>query len=136
VISERAWNWKRSCFTATFEGATVDASLLLLAEVGFLEADRPALCHHGRRDRARPARDGFIFRYVDADDFGAPENAFLVCSFWYVNALAALERRDEARALFEKLLACATATACWPSTSIRRAANSGATSSRPTAWSG
>ena len=38
--------------------------------------------------------------------FGEPENAFLVCTFWYVNALAALDRRDEARALFEKLLAC------------------------------
>ena len=35
-----------------------------------------------------------------------PENAFVVCSFWYVNALAALGRRDEARALFERLLAC------------------------------
>jgi GH15 family glucan-1,4-alpha-glucosidase len=105
VICERAWNWKRSCFTSTFEGASVDASLLLLAEVGFLDAADPrfsttvAAIEHDLR------RDGFIFRYVDADDFGAPENAFLVCSFWYVNALAALERRDEARALFDKLLA-------------------------------
>ncbi|HZX32596.1 MAG TPA: glycoside hydrolase family 15 protein, partial [Rhodocyclaceae bacterium] len=48
----------------------------------------------------------FIFRYVDKDDFGEPENAFLICTFWYVNALAAMDRRDEARALFEKLLAC------------------------------
>jgi hypothetical protein len=51
-------------------------------------------------------RGDFIFRYVEKDDFGEPENAFLVCTFWYVNALAALDRRDEARALFEKLLAC------------------------------
>ena len=43
---------------------------------------------------------------IEKDDFGEPENAFLVCTFWYVNALAALDRRDEARALFEKLLAC------------------------------
>ena len=41
-----------------------------------------------------------------SDDFGEPENAFLVCTFWYVNALAALDRREEARELFEKLLAC------------------------------
>jgi GH15 family glucan-1,4-alpha-glucosidase len=51
VISERAWNWKRSCFAATFEGATVDASLLLLAEVGFPGSGRPALCDHGCRHR-------------------------------------------------------------------------------------
>ena len=48
----------------------------------------------------------FIFRYVEKDDFGAPENAFLVCTFWYVNALAALGRREEAHGLFEKLLSC------------------------------
>jgi GH15 family glucan-1,4-alpha-glucosidase len=46
----------------------------------------------------------FVFRYVEADDFGTPENAFLVCSFWYVNALASIGQRDEARELFEKLL--------------------------------
>ncbi len=43
---------------------------------------------------------------VEADDFGTPENAFLICTFWYINALAALGQRDEARALFENLLAC------------------------------
>ena len=50
-------------------------------------------------------RGDFIFRYVETDDFGQPENAFIVCTFWYVNALWTLGRRDEARALFEKLLA-------------------------------
>ncbi len=46
-------------------------------------------------------RGDFVYRYVDADDFGVPENAFVVCSFWFVNALAALGRRDEARELFD-----------------------------------
>ena len=40
------------------------------------------------------------------DDFGLPESAFIVCSFWYVDALHALGREEEARALFEKLLSC------------------------------
>jgi GH15 family glucan-1,4-alpha-glucosidase len=50
-------------------------------------------------------RGDFIFRYVGDDDFGAPANAFVVCTFWFVNALAAIGRRDEARALFGSLLA-------------------------------
>ena len=50
-------------------------------------------------------RGDFVFRYTEPDDFGAPENAFLVCTFWYIDALAALGRREEARALFESLLA-------------------------------
>ena len=72
-----------------------------------------------------------------SDDFGAPENAFLVCTFWYVNALAALGRRDEARDAVR-----APARLPQPARPARRAprsrrpASSGATSCRPTAWSG
>jgi GH15 family glucan-1,4-alpha-glucosidase len=47
-------------------------------------------------------------RYTERDDFAEPENAFLVCTFWYVNALAAIGRRTEARSLFERLLASRT----------------------------
>ena len=46
-----------------------------------------------------------MFRYVDADDFGEPDTAFMLCTFWYINALAAIGPRDEARELFERLLA-------------------------------
>ncbi len=104
VICERAWNWRRSCFTATFGGNTVDASLLLLAEVGFLDAADPRFATTVAAIEHDLQREGYIFRYVDPDDFGTPDNAFLVCTFWYVNALAALDRRDEARAIFERLL--------------------------------
>lgn len=55
----------------------------------------------------RHLKDGaFVYRYRRPDDFGEPENAFLICSFWYVDALITLGRRDEARALFEELLGC------------------------------
>ena len=50
-------------------------------------------------------RNGRIMRYAVADDFGAPETAFLACNFWYIDALAQIGRRDEARAMFESVLA-------------------------------
>ena len=50
-------------------------------------------------------RNGLLFRYAAPDDFGAPSTAFTVCTFWYVEALAAIGRPDEARTLFEKVLA-------------------------------
>ena len=106
TIDRRAWNERRGVFVSTFEGEAMDASLLLLAEVGFLDVADPrfaATVHAVEKDLRR---GDFIFRYVEKDDFGEPENAFLVCTFWYVNALAALDRRAEARELFEKLLAC------------------------------
>ena len=105
-ISQRAWSERRGAFVSTFEGEAMDASLLLLAEVGFLDAADPRFAATVGAVEKDLRRGDFIFRYVEKDDFGEPENAFLVCTFWYVNALAALGRREEARELFEKLLAC------------------------------
>jgi GH15 family glucan-1,4-alpha-glucosidase len=51
-------------------------------------------------------RSGFIMRYAAEDDFGLPESAFLVCQFWYIDALVALGRKEEARELFADVLAC------------------------------
>ena len=80
----------------------------------------------------RLMRGGFLLRYDEADDFGTPENAFLVCTFWYIDALASVGRKDEARELFANVLvAGATMSACSPRTSTRRPASSGAISRRP-----
>ena len=105
VIAARAWNAKRSSFVVTFEGEALDASLLLLAELGFLHADDPRFAGTVAAVERDLRRGDFVFRYAEADDFGKPANAFVVCTFWYINALAALGRRDEARALFEAMLA-------------------------------
>ena len=106
TISRRAWCERRGAFVSTFEGEAMDASLLLLAEVGFLDAADPRFAATVGAVEQDLRRGDFIFRYVEKDDFGEPENAFLVCTFWYVNALVALDRREEARELFGKLLAC------------------------------
>lgn len=106
TICRRAWNTARGAFASTFDGKDMDASLLLLVELGFLEADDPRFASTVAAVDHDLRRGDFIFRYVESDDFGEPENAFLVCTFWYINALAVLNRRDEARALFQKLLAC------------------------------
>jgi GH15 family glucan-1,4-alpha-glucosidase len=105
-ICEQAWNVKRKSFAASFGGDGLDASLLLLAELGFLRADDPRFIATVSAVERELRRGDFVFRYTEPDDFGAPENAFVVCSFWFVDALAALDRREEARALFENLLGC------------------------------
>ena len=54
-------------------------------------------------------KDGdWMFRYRHPDDFGRPRTAFTVCGFWYVDALAAMGRREEARDQFERMLAART----------------------------
>jgi len=51
-------------------------------------------------------RGNHIYRYVIEDDFGHPENAFLACTFWFIDALAAIGRTEDARELFQHVLAC------------------------------
>jgi GH15 family glucan-1,4-alpha-glucosidase len=106
VVCERAWNQRLRSFTAAFDGDTLDASLLRLHEVGFLAAEDPRFADTVAAIERELRRGDFVLRYAEADDFGTPENAFLVCTFWFINALAALGRREEARALFEKVLGC------------------------------
>jgi GH15 family glucan-1,4-alpha-glucosidase len=105
VICRRAWNEKKQAFAASFEGDTLDASMLLLYDLGFLSADDPRFAKTVAAIERELKHGNYIYRYVEADDFGVPENAFLVCTFWYIYALAALNRREEARELFENLLA-------------------------------
>ena len=65
----------------------------------------PALSRQWRPLNGNSSAADYVYRYVEADDFGVPENAFVVCTFWYIYALVALGRIEEARALFENLLA-------------------------------
>jgi GH15 family glucan-1,4-alpha-glucosidase len=105
AVCKRAWNLNRGSFAASFEGDTLDASLLLLVELGFLRTDDPRFASTVLAVERELKRGDFVFRYTEPDDFGAPANAFLVCTFWYIDALAVLGRRDEARSLFEATLA-------------------------------
>jgi GH15 family glucan-1,4-alpha-glucosidase len=105
AILARAWNPRRRCFSSTFAGETLDASLLLLPELGFLAAEDPRFVSTVEAVERDLRRGDFVYRYTEPDDFGVPSNAFVVCTFWYIDAITRLGRRDEARALFEAMLA-------------------------------
>jgi len=104
TICERAWNESQGSFVESFDGEDVDASLLLMEHVGFLPASDPRFSGTVAAIEGQLRRGDYLFRYAAADDFGAPQTAFNICTFWYIDALAALGRRDEARALFENML--------------------------------
>ncbi|MGC2050622.1 MAG: glycoside hydrolase family 15 protein, partial [Methylovirgula sp.] len=90
--------------SGVLDAEVADATCLLLPEIGLLPAKDPRVAQTLDVVGKRLVRDGFVMRYDEADDFGHPETAFLVCTFWYVDALALAERREEAREIFKNVL--------------------------------
>jgi GH15 family glucan-1,4-alpha-glucosidase len=104
-ILEQAWNEKRQAFVESFGGKDLDAGVLLMAEVGFIEPRDPRFVKTVEALESTLCDGPFMRRYEAPDDFGKPETAFNVCSFWRIDALARIGRPAEARQIFEALLA-------------------------------
>lgn len=104
TICDAAWNETEEAFTETFGGDTMDASLLIMHDLGFMAADDPRFVGTVEAIERHLRRGDHLFRYAAEDDFGLPENAFNICTFWFIDALAAIGRQDEARQLLENML--------------------------------
>ncbi|GAA2774921.1 MULTISPECIES: glycoside hydrolase family 15 protein [Kitasatospora] len=112
-VCEKGYDPDRNTFTQYYGGKELDASLLLIPQVGFLPADDKRVIgtiEAIQRELSTP--DGFVLRYPTHDESGqnvdglsGHEGAFLACSFWLADNLAMIGRVGEARELFEKLLA-------------------------------
>lgn len=105
TILRRAWSEERGVFVESFEGTELDASLLLMAEIGFIDPKDPRFAATVDAIAGELLRGTNMFRYVAPDDFGEPHNAFNICTFWYIETLAHMGRDDEARDLFQAMLA-------------------------------
>ncbi len=104
-IVAHAYDPERGHFVESLDGHRLDASLLLLADIGFVKADDPRFVATVEAIGKQLKRGDALFRYIAPDDFGDPETSFTICTFWYIDALAAIGRTDEARRMFERLLA-------------------------------
>ncbi|MFG2588498.1 glycoside hydrolase family 15 protein [Streptomyces sp. NPDC048438] len=110
-VCERGYDKERNTFTQSYGSQELDASLLLIPQMGFLPPDdKRVIGTIEAIQRELSTEDGFVLRYpTEGDDAGVDglegdEGAFLACSFWLADDLAMIGRVDEARRLFEKLL--------------------------------
>jgi GH15 family glucan-1,4-alpha-glucosidase len=109
LIEQEAWRPETKRMSATLSGDDLDASVIQLLDLRFLSPDDPRFqdtlksVEHGLR------RGSFMLRYATEDDFGLPQTAFNVCTFWLIEALHATGRSADARALFEQMLERRTA---------------------------
>lgn len=105
TVMRRGWNSDLGAFTAAYEGVDLDASVLLMTEIGFIEPADPRYISTVDQIGKTLKHGNHIYRYAVEDDFGRPKTAFMACTFWYIDALHRIGRRDEARAMFESVLA-------------------------------
>ena len=104
TIEAQAWRADGQRFAATFGGDELDASLLQLLDMRFLEADDPRFRATFDAVEKGLRRGEHMLRYASEDDFGLPETAFNFCTFWLIEALHMVGRSDEARTLYTKML--------------------------------
>ena len=104
-LIEKAWNPKREAFTAAFGSDDLDASVLLLPELGRLRGDDPRFIKTVAAMERELLREKHVMRYAAEDDSGLPVTAFLICRFWLIDAWWSLGRREEAREVFVDALA-------------------------------
>jgi GH15 family glucan-1,4-alpha-glucosidase len=100
-LREHAWSADAQSFVGHYGGHDLDASLLQMATLRFLPPDDPRL--HATIDAIRDtlSERGWLFRYRLDDGFGRPKVAFIICTFWLVEALAAMGRTAEAKTVMQ-----------------------------------
>jgi GH15 family glucan-1,4-alpha-glucosidase len=106
-VCRHGWNSERNTFVQYYGGEPLDASLLLMPQVGFLRCDDPRVVGTVAAIERELMRDGFVYRYStheSPDGLPPGEGAFLACSLWLADDLVLMGRRDEARELFERVL--------------------------------
>ncbi|WP_241654292.1 glycoside hydrolase family 15 protein [Granulicella sibirica] len=109
-VCERAFSKKLNSFTQSYDSEELDASCLRLVMVGFLPPEDPRMIGTVEAIEKNLTSDGFVLRYrteTGEDGLPAGEGAFLACSFWLVSNLHLIGRKDDAKALFERLIALA-----------------------------
>lgn len=104
-IEAEAFVAEEGRYAASFGGRELDASLLQLVDLGFLDPDDPRQQATFAAIERDLKRGPYLFRYVEPDDFGEPETAFNFCTFWFIEALHLNGRTEEARTIFEEMLA-------------------------------
>jgi GH15 family glucan-1,4-alpha-glucosidase len=103
-ILKESWSEERQAFAESFGGRDLDASALLMAEVNMIDPNDSRFVATVDALEKSLCDGPYMRRYEAADDFGKPETAFNICTFWRIDALARIGRKAQAREIFEVML--------------------------------
>ncbi len=105
-IFKHGWNEHLQTFTQTYTNSELDASLLLMAEYGFIPAGNMKYRKTVMAVMNSLLHNGLVYRYTNEDDFGKPESSFTICTFWLIQALHKIGMNKDAKELLDSLLKC------------------------------
>jgi len=105
-VFAKGWKEDLQTFTQTYCNSELDASLLLMAEYGFIDSDDIKYQKTVIAIKKALYHKGLMYRYVNDDDFGKPTSSFTICTFWLIQALFRIGLKDEAKQIFDNLLVC------------------------------
>jgi GH15 family glucan-1,4-alpha-glucosidase len=103
-ILRESWSEERQAFAESFGGRDLDASALLMAEVNMIDPNDARFVSTVDALEKSLCDGPYMRRYEAPDDFGKPETAFNICTFWRIDALARIGRKAQAREIFEVML--------------------------------
>ena len=103
-ILEQGWNKELQSFVSSFGGQDLDASLLLMPQIGIIPAHDPRFLSTLDACEKHLRFGNHLYRYRAPDDFGEPETAFTACTFWLIDALVRVGRKEDARQIFAEIL--------------------------------
>ena len=106
-ILTKGWDQEQQAFTMSYGSQDLDAANLLMIHYGFLDKKDPRIISTVKQTYAQLVKNDFTMRYVAQDEFGIPENAFIVCTFWMINALYLIGEEQTARRMFNNISKCA-----------------------------
>jgi alpha,alpha-trehalase len=105
-VLKNGWNEDLQTFTQTYCNSELDASLLLMADYGFISYDDLKYQKTVMAVKNALFYNGLVYRYINHDDFGKPTSSFTICTFWLIQALFRTGMKEDAKNIFESLLAC------------------------------
>jgi GH15 family glucan-1,4-alpha-glucosidase len=103
-IMENGWNEEVQAFTQSYGSKNMDAANLLIDSYGFIDPKDPKYISTVLKTRDELLHNGLMYRYKNEDDFGLPSSSFTICSFWMIQSLYKIGRKDEAIDMFNNLL--------------------------------
>ena len=94
-ILKKGWNAKIGAFTQYYGSDELDAANLLMQEYGFIDSKDDRFVSTVQKTESDLCVDGLMYRYKNEDDFGKPKSSFTICTFWMINSLYSIGKKQK-----------------------------------------